>query len=156
MDVPFEKDILEKYSIHSLSTKQRKIFYTVINNLRINVTSLMDLEVVEKVTYFNNYLYKPSKINDESTCNISPNFEYGIKLRNVKVIIWDEITMTSKHAFEAVDKLFRDICENNEILCGKLILVSGDFRQTLPIVKPGNRTQVVENCVKNRKLRCNF
>ena len=38
----------------------------------------------------------PLNINDESTCNISPNSEYGIKLRNVKVIIWDKITMTSK------------------------------------------------------------
>ena len=54
MNVPFEKDILEKYSINSLSTKQRKIFDTVMNSLNnvinyknINVTSL---EVVEKVT----------------------------------------------------------------------------------------------------------
>ena len=48
-------------------------------------------------------------INDESNCNISPKSEYAIKLRNVQVIILDEITMTSKHVFEAVDKLFRDI-----------------------------------------------
>ena len=32
MDLPFEKDILEKYSINSLSTKQRNIFYTVMNS----------------------------------------------------------------------------------------------------------------------------
>ena len=98
----------------------------------------------------------PLNINDESACNISPNSEYGIKLPNVKVIIWDEITMSSKHAFEAVDKLFRHICENNEIFGGKLILVSSDFRQTLPIVKRGNRTKIVENCVKNSNLWYNF
>ena len=33
MDLLFEKDILEKYSINSLSTKQRKIFDTVMNRL---------------------------------------------------------------------------------------------------------------------------
>ena len=33
MDVQFEKDIREKYSINSLSTKQRKIFDTVMNSL---------------------------------------------------------------------------------------------------------------------------
>ena len=33
MDVPFEKDILEKYSINLLSTKQRKVFDTVMNSL---------------------------------------------------------------------------------------------------------------------------
>ena len=64
--------------------------------------------------------------------------------------------MTSKHAFEAVDKLFRDIRKNIEIFGGELILVSGNFRQTLPIVKRGNRTKMVENCVKNSKLWCTF
>ena len=33
MNVPFEKDILQKNSINSLSTKQRKIFVTDINSL---------------------------------------------------------------------------------------------------------------------------
>ena len=163
MNVPFENDILEKHNINSLSTKQRKIFDTVMNRLK-NVINYKNnkcyfidgpggsgksylLNTI--ITYLNqesisvlsvawtgiaaNLLINgrtshitfklPLNINDESTCNISSNSEYGIKLRNVKFIIWDEITMTSKHVFEAVDKLFRDICKNNEIFGGKLILV---------------------------------
>ena len=33
MDLPFEKDILGKYSINSLLTKQRNFFDTVMNSL---------------------------------------------------------------------------------------------------------------------------
>ena len=156
MNVPFEKDILEKYSINSLSTKQRKIFDTVMNSLN-NVINYKNNkccfinrpEGSEKgyllnsiITYLNQEnisvlpvaltriaanllingrtshvtLKLPLTINDESTCNISPNSEYGMKLRNMKVIIWDEITVTSKDVFEPVDKLFRDICENKHSL----------------------------------------
>ena len=60
--------------------------------------------------------------------------------------------MKSKHAFEAVDRLFRDLCKNNIIFGGKVIIVSGDFRQTLPVVEHGNRTKLIENCLKNSKL----
>ena len=60
--------------------------------------------------------------------------------------------MKSKHAFEAVNRLFRDLCKNNIIFGGKVMIVSGDFRQMLSVVKHGNRTNVIENCVKNSKL----
>ena len=43
--------------------------------------------------------------------------------------------MTSKLAFEAVDNLLRDVCNNEEPFGGKIIIISGDFRQTLPIVR---------------------
>ena len=42
--------------------------------------------------------------------------------------------MTSKNAIKVVDRIFRDVCNNNEIMRGKIIIVSGDFRKTLPIM----------------------
>ena len=60
--------------------------------------------------------------------------------------------MSSKRAFGAVDRLFKDLCRNNIIFGGKVIIVSGDFRETLPVVKHGNRIQIIENYVKNNKL----
>ncbi|XP_023314561.1 ATP-dependent DNA helicase pfh1-like [Trichogramma pretiosum] len=61
------------------------------------------------------------------------NSKYGKYLRDVQVIIWDEISMVSKHAFEAVDRLMKDICNSDKIFGGKIVILSGDFRQTLPI-----------------------
>jgi len=35
---------------------------------------------------------------------------------------------------------------------GKVLLIGGDFRQTLPVVKRGNRTTIAEACIKNSPL----
>ena len=75
----------------------------------------------------------PLNINNSTTCNIKPNCKDGNKMRNLKVIIWDEITMISKYAFEAVDRMFKDVCNKDIHFGGKVIIVSGDFRQTLPV-----------------------
>uniref|UniRef100_A0ABD2WCW4 ATP-dependent DNA helicase n=1 Tax=Trichogramma kaykai TaxID=54128 RepID=A0ABD2WCW4_9HYME len=60
--------------------------------------------------------------------------------------------MVSKHAFEAVDRLMKDICNSDKIFSGKIVILSGDFRQTLPIVRHDSRTQIIENCIKNSVL----
>ena len=49
--------------------------------------------------------------------------------------------MTSELAFETVNNLFQDISKSDELL-------SGDFRQILPIVRYGNRKQIIQNCIK--------
>ena len=48
--------------------------------------------------------------------------------------------------------MLKDICENDLHFGDKVIIVSGDFRQTLPVVRHGNRVQILENCVKNSQL----
>ncbi|VDL83924.1 unnamed protein product, partial [Nippostrongylus brasiliensis] len=73
-------------------------------------------------------------------------------LIDTDVIIWDEISMASKFAFEAVDALLRDLMQNGAPFGGKLIVVGGDFRQTLPIVKHGGREETVEACVSRSSL----
>ena len=72
----------------------------------------------------------PLDITEETICNIKPNSEYRKEMQEVKIIIWDEICMTSKYAMEVVDRLFGDLCNSNEIFGHKIIIVSGDFRQT--------------------------
>ena len=42
--------------------------------------------------------------------------------------------MTRKYTFDTVDRLFKDLCRNSKRFGGKEIIISGDFRQTLPIV----------------------
>lgn len=64
--------------------------------------------------------------------------------------------MTSKFTFEAVNRLIQDICNNKEIFGGKTLLVSVDFRQTLPVVRHGSRIDVIENTVKYSYLWSHF
>ncbi|XP_051171098.1 uncharacterized protein LOC127287973 [Leptopilina boulardi] len=56
----------------------------------------------------------PLTINEQTICNINPNTIDGKKIKECQVIIWDKIIMTSKHAFEAVHRLLRDLCISTE------------------------------------------
>jgi ATP-dependent DNA helicase PIF1 len=51
--------------------------------------------------------------------------------------------MVHKHAFEAVDKTFRDILGSETIFGGKVMVFGGDFRQILPVVPNGSRHDIV-------------
>ena len=98
----------------------------------------------------------PWNITESTTCNVKHNSNDGKNFKEVQIIIWGEISMTSKFAFEAVDRLLQDICNVKETFYGKTVLVSGDFRQILPVVRYGSRIEVIENSVKSSYLWPNF
>eukprot|EP00918_Siedleckia_nematoides_P094860 GHVU01208280.1.p1 GENE.GHVU01208280.1~~GHVU01208280.1.p1 ORF type:complete len:841 (+),score=47.33 GHVU01208280.1:116-2524(+) len=100
---------------------------------------------------------------------LSPDLRLRIKghsslaqlLRKCHIIIWDEISMAHRLWLEAPDICLRDLCRdsNNQPsklpFGGKIILVAGDFRQTLPIDKSDN-THGVECIVKKTLLWQHF
>lgn len=65
--------------------------------------------------------------------------------------------MTYKHAFKALDKTLRDMKTKNSsygyvFFGNKVILFGGDFRQILPVVRKGNRTQIVNASIKRSEF----
>ena len=56
--------------------------------------------------------------------------------------------MMHKHGFEALDRTLQDVRENNKIMGGLLILLAGDFRQTLPIVTRGTPADELKASLK--------
>ena len=60
--------------------------------------------------------------------------------------------MTNKYAFDTVDRLFKDLCRNSKQFGGKEIIVSGDFKQTLPIPCHSGPAQIVEPSVQSCKI----
>nr|XP_047144013.1 ATP-dependent DNA helicase pif1-like [Hydra vulgaris] len=90
----------------------------------------------------------PVPILDNSTCNVTPNSIQGQILWQVSLFMLDETSMIPKHALNAMDRLLKDVCNNNFPFGGKVILFGGDFRQILPVVKRGRPTEVVESCIK--------
>ena len=73
----------------------------------------------------------PISLNEDSTCNITGMSKQGQLLKRVKLIIWDEITMAPKYALQAMESMLRDITKCNKPFGNKIILLSGNFRQTL-------------------------
>ena len=76
-------------------------------------------------------------LGSSGVCNIRKNSGLGRLLKDCKLIVWDEITMSHKFAVEAIDRTLRDIRNCNAFMGGVTTLLSGDFRQILPVVRRG-------------------
>ena len=89
-------------------------------------------------------------------CNVSVSSAEGRELRDIDLIIWDEIVMAHRHCIETVEKTLRDVMDNNMPFGGKVVLFSGDFRQILPVVPCGARGQIVDACFRSSALFSEF
>uniref|UniRef100_A0A2S2QXL1 ATP-dependent DNA helicase n=1 Tax=Sipha flava TaxID=143950 RepID=A0A2S2QXL1_9HEMI len=85
-------------------------------------------------------------------CNISKQSNFAEVLKDIKLIVWDEITMAHKGGVEALNISLKDIRENKRLMDGVTVLLAGDFRQTLPVVPKGTRTDEVKSCLKRSTL----
>lgn len=103
-------------------------------------------------TYHSQFkLYPPITETTSSKIELSSKMQTD-QLRNAKLIIWDEATMTPCHALNAVDKLLRVIMKKPDLpFGGKPVLLGGDFRQCLPIVPHGHRVAIVESSIKSSR-----
>ncbi|XP_017473816.1 PREDICTED: transcription factor glial cells missing-like [Rhagoletis zephyria] len=73
-------------------------------------------------------------------------------LQQCKLIIWDECTMSRKHAVEALDLSLQDIRGSRMLMDGVVILLAEDFRQTLPVIERG--IGEISACIKASPLNC--
>lgn len=100
----------------------------------------------------------PIAIAENSTCNISQGSSMVELIRRTKLIIWDEALMVNKLCYKAIDQSFRDILqlENansvNLPFGGKCTMLGGNFRQILPVVPRGNRSDIVFTSINSSYL----
>lgn len=73
-----------------------------------------------------------------------------LKLCRLGVI--DESTMLNKQSLEALDRTLKDLRGINEPMGGALILLSGDFRQTLPVIRRSTPADELNACLKSSYL----
>ncbi|KAL4196805.1 hypothetical protein AMTRI_Chr04g185000 [Amborella trichopoda] len=73
-------------------------------------------------------------------CDISKQSDLATLIRQTKIIIWDEAPVTTKFAFEAVDRILQDIMHFG----GKIVVLGGDFRKILSVVPCGTRSEIME------------
>lgn len=85
-------------------------------------------------------------------CNIEKGSDLAKILQNSKIIIWDECTMSHKKSIEALDSTQQDLNNNKKIMGGKLIILAGDFRQTLPIIPRSTPADGINACLKSSVL----
>jgi ATP-dependent DNA helicase PIF1 len=85
-------------------------------------------------------------------CNISKGTGQAKVLQECELIVWDECTMSHKQALEALDRTLQDLRGNGKHMGGVLLLLAGDFRQTLPVVPRGTMADEINACLKSSYL----
>lgn len=86
---------------------------------------------------------------DDPTYNISRQSVMAKVLQNCKVLIWDEYTMSQKRPLEALNRTLRDLRNNKQIFGGMMVLLAGDFRQTLPVILRSTPADEIKACLKS-------
>lgn len=62
------------------------------------------------------------------TCNVSLGTQRAEYLTSVDVFVWDEVAMSNSEHIDAVDKLLKDLTNNNrQTMGGKVFVFCGDF-----------------------------
>ena len=81
----------------------------------------------------------PQEIDEDTPCDITRQSKRAKEIRNMDVLIWDEAPMFSKYLLESVNRCLQDIRKTEKLFGGVTVILSGDWRQILPVVKIGNR-----------------
>ncbi|XP_062538157.1 uncharacterized protein LOC134206452 [Armigeres subalbatus] len=92
------------------------------------------------------------QINENPTCNISKTCPMAIVLQQCKIIVWDECTMAHKKSLQALERTLQDLRDTRILFGGVLILLAGDFRQTLPVIPRSTAADEINACLKSSNL----
>ena len=97
---------------------------------------------------FHSRFKAPLDVTETSTLGISEQSNLAELIRRAKLIVWDEAPMNNRFHLEALDRCLQMICRSTLVFGGRPMLLAGDFRQVLPVVKRGSRAQTVNAVVK--------
>ena len=106
---------------------------------------------------FHSRLKAPLTLSEESTLQISGQSSLAKLVRMSKLILIDEATMLDSLLLGALDRSLRDLMgKQNQPFGGKTLLLAGDFRQCLPVVKGANKAQTISHCIIKSPLWQHF
>ena len=97
----------------------------------------------------------PTDLN--SVSRIQADSEQAQTLRECKLFIIDEASQVSRAMLECIDRLLRDLMRQPNVpFGGKVMLLTGDFRQCAPVSDNQNIEASVNMCIKRSDLWTHF
>lgn len=94
----------------------------------------------------------PIELWSGKLCNVKKRSQLADLIKEVNLIIWDEVPMQDKFCQEAVDLTFQDIREDVRPFGGVTVVFGGDFQQILPVVVKGTKQQIISQCIQKSRL----
>ena len=101
---------------------------------------------------FHSRMKAPLTPTEDSMFNIPGQSTLTKLLRQAKILLIDEASMLHRYQLEAMDKTLRDLLDDERPFAGKVLVLTGDFRQTLTVVPRASRAGVVECCISRSHL----
>ncbi|XP_045025503.1 ATP-dependent DNA helicase pif1-like [Daphnia magna] len=132
------------------------LYNTLINVLQgegkkiiaVASTGIASTLLIDGATYHSQFkIYPP--ITETTRSKIEEHHFSAKLIRDAALIIEDEATVMTNHALNAIKHVTKKVTKNNKPYGNKVLLLGGDFRQCLPVVKHGNQVKVVEATIKN-------
>jgi hypothetical protein len=105
---------------------------------------------------FHSRFKAPVPVRDDSRLRVPAQSELAKLIKMARLIVVDEATMLDNRLLQALDECLRDIMQTEVVLGGKVVVFSGDFRQTLPVVKGASRAGIVAKCLNQHALWRHF
>ena len=112
--------------------------------------------LLEKGRTFHSRMKAPLNPDDESMLKIPAQSELAKLVRMARLLVIDEATMLDNRQLAALDRTLKDLMRSEEPFGGKVLVLSGDMRQCLPVVKGASRAGIVERCINQSPLWQHF
>jgi len=99
------------------------------------------------MAFFSKELTEDHSLND-SISKLGMKTADAKNIRRAKLLIIDECTMASCHVLNTINRLLKELMDNEIPFGGKVLLLGGDFRQCLTIVPRAMRPVIVQASLK--------
>ncbi|GBP54565.1 ATP-dependent DNA helicase pif1 [Eumeta japonica] len=80
-------------------------------------------------------------------CDITQSSARAQILKQCKAIIWDESTIAYIKSLEALKRTLQDVRYNTNVTEDVLLMLSDDFRQTLPVIRKLTSADDINTCL---------
>ena len=105
---------------------------------------------------FHSRFKAPLNLGEDCSLRIPLGSELAKLVWMAKLIVVDEATMLNNVLLQALDACFRDIMDTQVPFGGKVLVLCGDFRQTLPVIPGASRAGIVNKCLNQHPLWRHF
>jgi hypothetical protein len=93
-----------------------------------------------------------TNLNAESCFSIAAGSDLVRVIRDTTIFVWYEVSMAHKHLTTRLDRTFKDLMQDDRPFGGKLVVMSGYFRQNLSIIPDGPEAQITNARLKRSPL----
>ena len=105
---------------------------------------------------FHSRFKAPLILNEDCRLRIPLGTELAKLVEMALIIVIDEATMLNNMLLQALDACLRDIMNTDLPFGGKVVVLCGDFRQTLPVVPGASRAGIIAKCLNQHPLWQHF